>query len=147
MHYLDMMKNPNMWSEKKKDHMKALERHLKDKRRSLKTVNGSRTISHHSYYTSNSNFTSSSASSSSTFSSSSTTTVAAPKSAPLPPSMQNYIDLDSDNEDNGSGGGGGGVATGFDSDSTSTDIESNSADMESGIEGGRQTNTFHRRSK
>lgn len=45
-----MMSTPLLWSEKKRDHVKALERHLKKKRITLKNITGSRTVNHHSFY-------------------------------------------------------------------------------------------------
>jgi hypothetical protein len=50
MHYLDKMTNPDMWTHKKKEHMRARERHLKQKRFTLRHITGSRTITHHSSY-------------------------------------------------------------------------------------------------
>jgi hypothetical protein len=123
-YYLEMMSNPILWSEKKQEHMKALNRHLNNKRCTLKAVTGSRTVNHHSFYLS---FASSfSSTSTTTTTTSSTASSAKALGAPSSSLSQNYIDLDSDDE----GGGGSSNELGFNSDSTSTDIDYTADDAE-----------------
>jgi hypothetical protein len=90
-HYLDVMTNPHMWSEKKTEHMKAVQRHLKYKRTTLKNTTGSRTITHHTSYRDSHT----SATVTTTNTTATTATTAATFTTPLP----TYIDLGLDSDD------------------------------------------------
>lgn len=48
MYYFNVMATPYLWGEKKTTHTGSVNRHLKNKRVTLKDVTGSRTVTHHS---------------------------------------------------------------------------------------------------
>lgn len=80
---------PQLWSDKKKEHLAARTRHLKAKRITLKDISGSRTISHH-------NSTFSSSSSSATVTTTTTTNTTATNTTTFGSSNNDDGDSDTD---------------------------------------------------
>lgn len=89
--YLNVMTKPHLWSEKKKKHMEAVERHMKKKRIRLANITGSRTVTHHSFYH---DFHTST-----TMKSSNTTTTTATTSAPPDVGMDINLQFDGNGTD------------------------------------------------